>query len=324
LTGVENEAIMELKFSRMDRVVGIFLIAILALMVGTVVLIGRGKDWFRPTVIFYAAFKENYNLSPGSSVKLFKAEIGHVKDVQLVGDAVRVRMSIFEEYQTRFREDTVATVESPTFIGSEYVAIRPGRPDSPQVPPGGTIKSEEKKTIAQILAEYEVEETAKRLTETIRNLADIVEELKDPQGPLFTSLNSIEKNLKNLETVTTGLKEGEGTAGQLLRSDELINRVNTSMERLDNVLKNIEGATPEVTANLRESMEKIREITANLEKGSREVPAVIRTTKRGVQEIRDGLVEINRVVKALEKNPLIRGNIPPKPEGGDLDAGLRR
>ncbi len=169
-----------------------------------------------------------------------------------------------------------------------------------------------------------MEETAKRLTETIRNLADIVDELRDPKGPLFVSLNSIEKNLKNLETVTTGLKEGEGTAGQLLRSDELINRVNTSMERLDNVLKNVEGATPEVTANLRESMEKIREITVNLEKGSREVPAVIRTTKRGIQEIRDGVDEINRVVKALEKNPLVRGNLPPKPEGKDLDAGLRK
>ncbi len=315
---------MEQKFGRMDRIVGVFLIAVVALMVGTVVLIGRGKDWFRPTVTYYTEFKENYNLAPGSSVKLYKAEIGHVKKVQLVGDAVRVQMSIFEEYHTRFRQDTVATVESPTFIGSEYVAIRPGKPDSPLVPPGGLVKSEEKKTIAQILAEYEVEETAKRLTETIRNLADIVEDLRDPQGPLFVSLNSIEKNMKNLEIVTTGLKEGEGTAGQLLRSDKLINRVNSSMERLDNVLQNIEGVTPEVTANLRESMEKIREITANLEKGSREVPVVIRTTKRGIQEIRDGVDEINRVVKALEGSPFVRGNLAPKPAGKDLDAGLRR
>lgn len=315
---------MELKFSRMDRIVGVFIIAVVALMVSTVVLIGRGKDWFRPTVTYFVEFKENYNLSPGSPVKLYKAEIGKVKDVTLVGDAVRVRLSIFEEYHNRFRQDTVVTVESPTFIGSEYVAVRPGKPDSPLIPPSGTVKSEEKKTLSQILAEYEVEETAKRLTETIRNLADIIDELRDPEGPLFKSLNSIETNLKNLETVTNGLKEGEGTVGQLLRSDELINRVNTSMERLDNVLKNVEGATPEVTANLRESMEKIREITANLEKGSREVPAVIRTTKRGIQEIRDGVDEINRLVKALEKTPVIRGNLPPKPEGKDLDAGLRK
>ncbi len=315
---------MELKFSRMDRVVGVFIIVVLALMVGSVVLVGRGKDWFRPTVTYYAEFKENYNLAPGSPVKLYKADIGKVRNVTLVGDAVRVRLSIFEEYHTRFREDTVVTVESPTLIGSEYVAVRPGKPESRLLDPGGTVKSEEKRTLSEILAEYEVEETAKRLTETIRNLADIIDELRDPEGPLFKSLNSIEKNLKNLETVTTGLKEGEGTVGQLLRSDELIDRVNMSMERLDNVLQNLEGATPEVTANMRESMEKIREITANLEKGSREVPAVIRTTKRGIQEIRDGVDEINRLVKALEKTPVIRGNLPPKPEGKDLDAGLRK
>lgn len=315
---------MELKFSRMDRVVGIFIIVVLALMVGSVVLIGRGKDWFRPTVTYYAEFKENYNLAPGSPVKLYKADIGKVRSVALVGDAVRVRLSIFEEYRTRFREDTVVTVESPTLIGSEYVAVRPGKPESRLIEPGGTVKSEEKRTLSEILAEYEVEETARRLTETIRNLADIIDELRDPEGPLFRSLNSIEKNLRNMETVTADLKDGKGTVGQLLRSDELIDRVNTSMERLDNVLKNLEGATPEVTANLKESMEKIREITAHLEKGSRDVPAVIRTTKRGIQELRDGIDEINRVVKSLEKNPLIRGNLPPKPEGKDLDAGLRK
>lgn len=315
---------MELKFSRMDRVVGIFIIVVLALMVGSVVLIGRGKDWFRPTVTYYAEFKENYNLAPGSPVKLYKADIGKVRSVALVGDAVRVRLSIFEEYHTRFREDTVVTVESPTLIGSEYVAVRPGKPESRLIEAGGTVKSEEKRTLSEILAEYEVEETARRLTETIRNLADIIDELRDPEGPLFRSLNSIEKNLRNVETVTADLRDGKGTVGQLLRSDELIDRVNTSMERLDNVLQNLEGATPEVTANLKESMEKIREITTHLEKGSRDVPAVIRTTKRGIQEIRDGVDEINRVVKSLEKNPLIKGNLPPKPEGKDLDAGLRK
>ena len=255
---------MELKFSRMDRAVGIFIIAVLSLMVGSVVLIGRGKDWFRPTVTYYAQFKENYNLAPGSPVKLYKADIGKVRSVSLVGDAVRVRLSIFEEYHTRFREDTVVTVESPTFIGSEYVAVRPGKPESRLVELGGTVKSEEKRTLSEVLAEYEVEETAKRLTETIRNLADIIDELRDPEGPLFGSLNAIEKNLRNVELVTNDLKEGKGTVGQLLRSDELIDRVNTSMERLDNVLKNLEGATPGVTENLKESMEKIREITANL------------------------------------------------------------
>jgi len=54
------------------------------------------------------------------------------------------------------------------------------------------------------------------------------------------------------------------------------------------------------------------------------VPAVIRTTKRGIQEIRDGVDEMNRVVRAIQNNPLIKGSLPPKPEGEALDAGLRK
>ena len=290
---------MELKFRRIERTVGFFMTAVVLLVLVTVVLIGRGQDWFRNYVTYYTTFKEGYNLQVGAPVKLFKTDIGKVKKITLVEDRVRVELAILEEYASRIRKDTVATVESPTIIGSEYVSIRPGPLSEAPIPARGEIKSVDKKTLDDIMQEFEVEKTAKMLISAIQNLSDIVEELQDPEGPLFSSLRSVDQTLKDVRAIVAGVEAGEGTVGGLLKSDELLEKINDAMDKIDQIL-------------------------ANLERGSEDVPAITKSTKRGLQETRDAVKEIDRLVKAAQKNMLIRKDIPPAPEGKNMDAGLRR
>jgi phospholipid/cholesterol/gamma-HCH transport system substrate-binding protein len=290
---------MELKFGRIEKIVGFFMTAVVLFVLVTVVLIGRGQDWFRKYEIYYTTFKEGYNLQVGAPVKLFKTDIGKVKKITLVEDKVRVELAILEEYASRVRKDTVASVESPTIIGSEYVSIRPGSPKEPAIPARGEIKSESKKSLDDILQEFEVEKTAKKLISAIQNLSDIVEQLQDPGGPLFSSLRSVDAALKDVKAIVADVEAGEGTVGGLLKSDELLEKINDAMDKIDQIL-------------------------ANVEKGSEDVPAITRSAKRGLQETRDAVKEIDRVVKAAQKNVLIRKDVPPAPEGKNMDAGLRR
>ena len=290
---------MELKFNRIEKTVGLFMTTVVLLVLATVVLIGRGQDWFREYVTYYTTFKEGYNLQVGAPVKLFKTDIGKVKKITLVEDKVRVELAILDEYASRIRKDTVATVESPTIIGSEYVSIRPGPFKEQPIPARGEIKSVDKKTLDDIMQEFEVEKTAKMLIGAIQNLSDIVEELQDPNGPLFSSLRSVDATLKDVKAIVAGVEAGEGTVGGLLKSDELLEKINDAMDQIDQIL-------------------------ANVERGSEDVPAITKSTKRGLQETRDAVKEIDRLVKAAQKNALIRRDIPPAPEGKNMDAGLRR
>jgi len=290
---------MELKFSRYEKTVGLFMTTVVLLVLATVVLIGRGQDWFRDYVTYYTTFKEGYNLQVGAPVKLFKTDIGKVKKITLVEDKVRVELAILAEYASRVRKDTVATVESPTIIGSEYVSIRPGPLKEAPIPERGEIKSVDKKSLDDIMQEFEVEKTAKMFISAIQNLSDMVEELQDPGGPLFSSLRSVDATLKDVKAIVADVEAGEGTVGGLLKSDELLEKINDAMDKIDQIL-------------------------ANLERGSEDVPAITKSTKRGLQETRDAVREIDRVVKAAQKNPLIRRDIPPAPEGKNMDAGLRR
>ena len=135
---------METNYTRAEKSVGLFVIGIAVLLLTTVVILGRGKEWFAEEVTFYTSFKESYNLQVNAAVKLFKADIGKVKRISLGKDHVNVQLAILSKYASRIRQDSVAVVDSPTLIGSEYISIVPGDPDSPQIPIGGMIQSIEK------------------------------------------------------------------------------------------------------------------------------------------------------------------------------------
>ena len=74
---------MQLKFTRMEKAVGAFVIGIVVLLLSTVIIIGRGKDWFEKYATYYTTFNEGYNFQENTPVKLFKTDIGKVKQITL-------------------------------------------------------------------------------------------------------------------------------------------------------------------------------------------------------------------------------------------------
>ncbi|MBW1743950.1 MAG: MCE family protein [Deltaproteobacteria bacterium] len=315
---------MQISFDVKEKIVGAFLVGVVILLLTIVVMIGRGKDWFRSYVTYYTVFDQAYNLNENARVTLFKADIGKVRNVKLEGNKVRVELGILQHYAQRIRMDSVATVESPTLIGSEYVSITPGSPDAPAIPKDGTIPSKEKK---DLMAQLQVEKTTELIVKTIERISEIVEHVADPKGPLYASLDSTEKALANIEAITQGIREGKGTAGSIIRSEELLQTVYEQLNQLDTILQNIEDATaktPEIMNDVKQSMIMINQILTNIEKGSKDVPAVTQTTKEGIREVRDGVEEVDKVVQSIQKSFLIRPNLPPEPESKDIDTGLRR
>ena len=117
---------MEMEFTRLEKVVGTFIIGVTLLLMTTLVVIGRGKDWFESYRVYYATFNETYNLQENAAVKLYKADIGKVKKISLTNNRVRVKLLIQERYASRIRKDAIVVVESPTLIGSEYISVIPG------------------------------------------------------------------------------------------------------------------------------------------------------------------------------------------------------
>ncbi len=345
---------METSYTRMEKSIGLFVIGITVMLMTTVVMLGRGKDWFAEEVTFFTSFKESYNLQVNASVKLFKADIGKVKKISLEKDKVKVQLAILAKYAPRIRQDALAVVDSPTLIGSEYISIVPGAPDAPKIPDGGMIPSIEKKSMSDIFKEFEVEKTALLAVQAIQNLADLIAHLKDPHGPVMRTLAEFEESATHLSRITAEIAQGQGTLGSLVVSRELVDGVLLNLEkvsgmldafqltaargpdlmdRVDDNLTTIQTAGAGVVENvqilkeiLKETegaVESIRIILEHLKKGSKDIPRITVSAKDGIREIRDGVQNIDRVVQSLQRNIIIRANLPDEPMSMSTDAGTR-
>ena len=352
---------MQTDFNRMEKIVGLFVVTVLVLLASTVILLGRGKGWFKTYTIFYTVLDESYNLEKNAAVKLYNTEIGRVKSVHLEGDQVKVSLEILEEYAPRIRGDSVATVESPTLIGSEFVSIKPGSKDSYQIPAGGVIRSAKKKSMSDILAEFQVEKTAKMLVEAIQKISDTAGKLSSPQGPLMQALDNINGTTDHLRRIMADIDAGKGSIGGMLKSDRLLAEIHRQLDRVDEILSPVARATRQTPAAMDQVQQGLagvgrieNEISAGLEKvlailndlhkavetlnavmesadkvmdnakeASTDIPVITRSARNGLFEVRETVDDVDKVVESVKKNPLIRGNLPSEPEAEPMDSGLR-
>ena len=287
---------MEMEFTRLEKVVGTFIIGVMLLLMTTLVVIGRGKDWFETYRAYYTTFNETYNLQENAAVKLFKADIGKVKGITLEKNRVRVKLLILDRYASRIRQDALAVVERPTLIGSEYISIIPGSQEAPLIPENGDIPSREKRSITDIMAEFEVEKTAKMVVRTMQGLSEITQRLSDKEGPLWASLDNISHISANMKQITDDLKAGKGPMGVILKSEDLLQKIIYNIETLGGILQSIQTASAQaphtmdlvqdnlltfrtrvdeaeqVLNNIRKAASDLRIITENIRTGSNKCP----------------------------------------------------
>ncbi len=316
---------MRLQYSTMERMTGAFILLTLLIFLFTVAVVGRGKNWFRKHVTYYTTFEEGYNLVSGSRVKLLGADIGSVTDVVLTEDnKARVRIRVLAAYASRIRADSVAIVESPTVIGSEYIAINPGTLGAAVISPEGEIPTREKKKFTEYLEEYEIGAKLEHIGKVLEDLALITDQLKDPQGPFFGTLG-------NLQHITGTVDAGEGSLGRIVKGDELYDKIKaeldaigrfvaTLQETADHLVragasieegsKSVEKATreaPEMVDKVQELLDRLIRVSVLMEKAMTEVPEI--TT-----QAREGMREVNLILDSVKENFLIRPNLPPPPK----------
>ena len=321
----------------------------------TFVVIGRGKDWFKTYVTYYTVFSQSYNLEVNTPVKLFNADIGKIKKIDLVGDKVKIKLSILHQFSSRIRTSTRVSVQSPTLIGSEYIAIIPGKDDAPLIQEGGIIPSVKKKSITEYLEEFQVEKTAKMIVEAFQEFTTIIQIMRDPQGPLFKAFDNLNKSLAHIETITGGIESGKGTVGGLIQSRALLDQIHGKLDEVGKIIDNLSKASAKMPASvdrLQEDLATLHEIEkgilesvpniqsimkdakdsigilntilATIEKGSHDVPKIIRSTSQGIQEVREAVDNIDKSVQSLQQNIFIKPHLPPEPTGKNVDAGLRQ
>src|SRR4030042_286565 len=102
---------MEMKFSTMEKMVGALLILTIIVVTGSIIVISRGKAWFRDYGVYHIVFNEGYNLKEGATVRLFNTDVGYVTSLEITPqNKVGVTIKILKEHSKLIRRDSVAVV----------------------------------------------------------------------------------------------------------------------------------------------------------------------------------------------------------------------
>jgi phospholipid/cholesterol/gamma-HCH transport system substrate-binding protein len=292
---------MDTKFRLRERLVGLFLVVTLVLSVGGVILVGRGKNWFATHYSYYTTFKEGYGLKEGSTVKMFNAEIGRVRAVTINDDnEVEVKMAILADYEKKLRLDSVATVESPTLIGSEYISITPGAKDKSLIPRGGRITSTPKKSISNYMDQLGLQEKFAQIGRLLTTLTHVTDDLSVVMA--------------NVKEVSAGVKAGQGSLGKLLTKDDLYVKVDSLASEMEQTATNLKELTasmkpaasemPGLARDLGQSAKDLRTTVQNFKRGAEDFPALVTNTDEAVRQFR-------RVVESAKTLPLLNKSLPP-------------
>jgi phospholipid/cholesterol/gamma-HCH transport system substrate-binding protein len=131
-----------MKQSRLELIVGVFVLAGLAAVAYLALRIGAGALVGGDTYVLKARFNNSSGLNPGSNVLVAGVPVGRVDSIKLnpADYSVIVEFSLRKDVQLSV--DSIASIKTSGLIGDKFLALSPGAEDE-MLPVGGLISETE-------------------------------------------------------------------------------------------------------------------------------------------------------------------------------------
>ena len=213
--------------------VGLFVVASLALLAYLVVR--AGDLYIRPGYGLKMVFDTVSGVDKGSPVRLAGVPIGEVKKFRALENKeklMHVEIEAFIDDGVQIEEDAEIRVATMGFLGEKYIEIHPGTPGAKLVQPGGTLVGRQLTGVDDLFdSGQKLIQNFEYVAEDLRSIVGDEEFKKAAKGTfvngekVFTNLESASADLKDAaastKIVMARLRDGEGTAGKLLKEDKV-------------------------------------------------------------------------------------------------------
>ena len=257
-------------------VVGLFIIAGLALFALGIFLVGNRHEAFSRHLNLYTQFTDLNGLTKGSKVRVAGMDAGEVTKIDVPGSPnsrFRVQMRINEQLHGLVRTDSIVTVDTEGVVGDIFLTIHPGSPGAAMAPANAILRSKPPVNISDLLTQGLV----------VVNDADST--LKQVGGKLNVVLDGVNGAVGNANDILVGLKQGRGTAGMLLSDEKMAVQVRDTMS-------NVQSAT----SNLNQASVRVKGLVGDIDR--RQLPQKIDDT---MTQIRSASTEANTTIQQVHQ-----------------------
>ena len=204
--------------------VGLFFLLGLALIWVTFQTLNGGAVFRDKGYMLIAGYESLKELKQGDEVRMAGVKIGSIELTRLAGRRAEAVLRI--DPKVEIKSDATASIVMAGLIGTNYIGIDLGTPDSPPLRDGAEIHTKVTPDLNTIMAE--VGELSKKLESALGSISTSIN--GDGKTPgLFQKLDKIvgengenvTATMANLRQVTEKLNKGESTLGHLINDTKI-------------------------------------------------------------------------------------------------------
>lgn len=213
--------------------VGAFVLVGLVLTGVVIFIIGQERRVFARRVEYTATFPDVQGLKVGAPVRLSGVDIGTVKSIShsesTTDDRLYVKLDIVRDEAVRIRVDSIAKVANKGMLGDKMLEISTGTTGKPQIPPGGTIPSEDPADFSTMLG---------RLGDMAKKTENVITNLDKATGTFAEdgTRKDLKEGLHSVTIILDNMAQGRGYAGKLMTDPQEAERISQAFQRFDQTL----------------------------------------------------------------------------------------
>jgi phospholipid/cholesterol/gamma-HCH transport system substrate-binding protein len=217
---------------RYETIVGIFVVASLAALLVTILIVAQQEGLFQEYVKYRTIFKNVSGLKPGSEVHLAGVTVGNVLSTAINADGnIVVTFQVLKKTSDRVRDDSRSTIGFMGLLGDKSLDLSSGSLSKAPIPPEGLVVSVEPVDITQILAK--AAPSLEDLQKVITNLVSLTDSLAAPGG-------DTKKILSELRDIFSKVNAGKGSLGKLVNDPGLYRDTADTMAQFRKFVANLE------------------------------------------------------------------------------------
>ncbi|HYO52325.1 MlaD family protein [Archangium sp.] len=257
---------------------------------------GLGED---EALQAYAYFRDASGLGPKSRIQIAGLPVGEVESIKLEGTRAKVTVRIRRDVAV-FQNATLAK-RSESLLGDYLLDLNPGSELAPPLEEGGEIR--------KVVDVQGMEAVFASLSQITSDIQQVTGALRDVLGG--------DKGIGSLERIVDNL---------VRLSDSVDMTVRASSERLDAILRNVEGVSADVRGITAANEGSVRHIVQNIEYITRDTREVLATVQKivgsgGEGDLKESVASVKQTMNRLDRTLANLEEVTTKVKNGEGAVG---
>lgn len=303
---------------------GVFVLAGLTFLILLLYMIGKNRSFFGSHFVLKARFENVQGLKTGNNVRYAGIEVGTVDAIRILNDtSLEVSMIIDENVKGTIHKNAIAAIGTDGLVGNKVVNISGSKEPAPEVQNGDILPTKKPVDTDEMLrtlysTNNDVAIIAEKLKITINNVnnSKALWKLLDDKGMAANfkasaaNIRAVTEKAKDIvqdiNTLTTDLRIGKGSLGQLLTDTAFVSNLNGAV----NSIKTIGIIADSLSMRINKTIQGIDNEVQN-GKGIFHLllkdTSLVNKFNASIENIREGTEGFNQNMEALKHNFLFSG-----------------